>query len=178
MLCLLAEVYRRAGRSFTASGGSSHTSTCSKLIISAALKPGSSRYLLSDDFVYPTRYMAQSTANAKTYSSVMCFLVFTLTSSSFVFSDLLCKDLSVTPLQCAGTSAAHHLSCAPPSNPTCHSASTPLQSTTSPALLRATTCHSALLCLWVLLQLHPPPHGLSTSYLQSQPSTTVTLRVL
>ena len=43
----------------------------------------------------------------------MCFLVLTLTSSSSVFSDLLCKDLSVTPLQCAGTSAVHHLPWAP-----------------------------------------------------------------
>ncbi|XP_036935366.1 uncharacterized protein LOC119008787 isoform X2 [Acanthopagrus latus] len=31
-------------------------------------------------------------------------------------SDLLYKDLSVTPLQCAGTSAVHHLPCAPLSN--------------------------------------------------------------
>ena len=46
----------------------------------------------------------------------ICFLVLTVTASSFVFSDLLCKGLSVTPLQCAGTSAVHHLPCAPPSD--------------------------------------------------------------
>ena len=81
-VCLLAEVHRSAGQSFAVTGRRSHIRTCSRLIISATLKPGSSRYLLPDDFVYLTRCMAQSTAYAKTYSSIH---VFSNAYSYFVF---------------------------------------------------------------------------------------------
>ena len=52
------------------SGGILDTRTCSSCVSLLALKPGSSHYLLPDDFANPTRYMAQSLVFAKTYSSL------------------------------------------------------------------------------------------------------------